>query len=194
MKALRKLVVAALAAAAIGSAGGHPKAADQDETADSPSGYQLKAEPYHCDKLYESIRCDGRVTNISELPLRHVLALAECFTKDETFVTSEWSVIEYDPVMPGQTSPYHVIIRYNPVIKGCRMSFKNLGGPAIPAADPDAPPAKRTKSAKSRPFDWNTATSAQREAFCADYGRHCASGQSADPACALAKTTCTSAR
>jgi hypothetical protein len=104
----------------------------------------LKADPYHCDKDYDYIRCEGRVTNVSPASLRHVLAFAQCFAKDGTFVTSEWSGLQYDPVLSGQTSPYTLLIRYNPAIKGCKISFKYLSGQFIPSTEPEWPPQKHS--------------------------------------------------
>jgi len=50
-------------------------------------------------------------------------------------VTSEDAVLEYDPRMPGQTSPFKIMIRDNPLIKTFRVNFKHIFGSTIPFKD-----------------------------------------------------------
>ena len=54
------------------------------------------------------------------------------YTADKTFVASDSALIEYEPLLPGQTSPFRVLTRYNPAIANCDIGFKSIGGAAIP--------------------------------------------------------------
>jgi len=56
------------------------------------------------------------------------MAVGEFRTKDGTLVKSEDSIIEYNPILPGQTSPFETGGTDNPAITNCNLSFKNLFG------------------------------------------------------------------
>ena len=47
-------------------------------------------------------------------------------------ITSDSSLIEYDPILPGQTSPFKVIERYNPAMEKANIEFKHMWGNRIP--------------------------------------------------------------
>jgi hypothetical protein len=74
--------------------------------------------------------------------MKYVVATAQCFQNNGDFVTSDWGAIEYQPILPGQTSPYAVLVRYNPAIHTCAVSFKYLSGGNISAIGPDWPKHK----------------------------------------------------
>ena len=69
--------------------------------------------------------------NISEQKLDNVLAVLRYYTEDDTFVTSDDALLDFDPLMPGQTSPFKVYTRDNPLIKKGRLTFSHLMGGAI---------------------------------------------------------------
>ena len=109
-----------------------PKTVEQSEAAPL-----LKGEGYHCDNSDDYfVHCEGRVVNISAQPLHDVLALAQCFDRNGTFISSDSGYLEYDPLLVGQAAPYHVLVRHNPAIKRCAVSFKYSDGEAIPSVDP----------------------------------------------------------
>ncbi len=70
----------------------------------------------------------GLVKNISSKSIESVEAIAICSDKNDEFVTSDNAMIEYSPLLPGQTSPFEVMVKYNPEIKSARVSFKQIGG------------------------------------------------------------------
>ena len=75
----------------------------------------------------------GLVTNNSAVPLRNVEAVVTWKTKDGTFITSDDSLIDYNPILPGQSSPFDILTRYNPAMATCNLAFKFLGGGSIRA-------------------------------------------------------------
>lgn len=83
------------------------------------------------------VRTEGLVTNNSSAPLRTVLAVVIWMTTDGTFITSDETLIEYDPLLPGQSSPFEILSRYNPAMSGgkCNLSFKHLLGGRISAEE-----------------------------------------------------------
>ena len=78
----------------------------------------------------------GRFTNISGVRLENVLALAEWYTRDDTFIVADDALIDLDPLLPGQSSPFETISRYNPAMQSCRVVLKDLFGPELPTERP----------------------------------------------------------
>lgn len=78
---------------------------------------------------------EGQVQNISETPLKNVEAVSTWFTKDGTFIKSDSAIIEYNPLMPGQTSPFKTITRGNPQMSKYSVDFKQLMGGTLRTRD-----------------------------------------------------------
>ncbi|HEX3869427.1 MAG TPA: FxLYD domain-containing protein [Pirellulales bacterium] len=76
-------------------------------------------------------KLEGQVTNISDRPLSNVEAVAIFKTSNGQFVKSDQAMLTYNPIMPGQTSPFLVITTGNPMISNCTVSFKTLFGGAL---------------------------------------------------------------
>jgi len=77
------------------------------------------------------VTVEGQVGNISGRKLKNVEALAQFYTDDKTFVTSDTGLVEYNPLMPGQVSPFKVMLPHNPMIKTASISFKIMWGDAL---------------------------------------------------------------
>jgi hypothetical protein len=75
---------------------------------------------------------EGQVTNISSQPLRRVQVVASFYDADGGFITSETTHIEYDPVLPGQTSPFRAYQTQNPAMNKAAVAFKHSSGDSIP--------------------------------------------------------------
>ncbi len=82
---------------------------------------------------YGYVTAEGQVKNIAGRRLEHVEALVTWYDKNENMITSDSALIEYDPLLPGQNSPFKVIARYNPAMKSAYLEFKTIRGEAIPA-------------------------------------------------------------
>jgi hypothetical protein len=74
----------------------------------------------------------GQVKNISGSSLKSVAAVATFYDKDEGFITSDDALIDYNPIMPGQVSPFSVLEHYNPAMRSATVEFKYLMGGTIP--------------------------------------------------------------
>jgi hypothetical protein len=77
----------------------------------------------------------GGVKNISPESLKSVTVVAELRTQDETLIKSEKALIEYNPILPGQTSPFKVGGTDNPEIKTFNVTFKCFSDGEIPYTD-----------------------------------------------------------
>lgn len=74
---------------------------------------------------------EGQVKNISGQRMENVMAVVTWFTDDDSFVTSDEALIAYNPVMPGQTSPFEVLTQANPMMKKFSVTFKEIFGDTI---------------------------------------------------------------
>jgi hypothetical protein len=75
---------------------------------------------------------EGQVTNISSQPLKNVAAVASFYDSNGGFITSSDTLIDYNPVLPGQTSPFKAMATENPTMKKAGVAFKELMGGTIP--------------------------------------------------------------
>jgi hypothetical protein len=87
-------------------------------------------------KWYKSsrsyVRAEGEVKNISGVPLRNVMAVVTYKTNDDDFITYDSALIEYNPIMPDQISPFRIITPYNPLMEVAYLEFQFLSGERIP--------------------------------------------------------------
>ena len=73
---------------------------------------------------------EGEVRNVSSAPLKSVLANVT-FTGEGRFIKAGNALIAYDPLLPGQISPFKVITQTNPLIDNCRVGFQLMFGENI---------------------------------------------------------------
>lgn len=78
---------------------------------------------------------EGQVKNISHESLSSVMVVATWYTKDGTFLSSDDAVIDFNPLLPGQTSPFKTVTHGNPQMSRFSVEFKRLFGSAIPFRD-----------------------------------------------------------
>ena len=104
-------------------------------TPPTPSGPLLVLRSWSWSTEYGYATASGEVKNISGAPLSNVEAIVSFYDRNGTFITSDDALIDYNPVMPGQTSPFKVMATENPAMKTARIEFKELMGTTIPYAD-----------------------------------------------------------
>lgn len=80
---------------------------------------------------YGYIHVVGEVKNISNSKLDNVTAVVTFRTEDGTLVKTDEALIDYNPLMPGQTSAFTVLATENPAIKKLNLGFKHLLGGEI---------------------------------------------------------------
>lgn len=98
---------------------------------------QLEIQSFRCttDSAIGFAFIRGEVTNVSGRRLENVVAVGTWRTADGTFIVSDDALIDFDPLLPGQTSPFEIISRYNPLMSRCNLQFKHLFGEQIPARE-----------------------------------------------------------
>jgi hypothetical protein len=77
----------------------------------------------------------GEVQNISNQSLKNVAAVVNWYDKDGGFITSDTTLIEYNPILAGQRSPYKVMSTHNPAMAKYAVSFKSLLGGTLASRD-----------------------------------------------------------
>ena len=87
---------------------------------------------WHWSSEHGYVTAEGQVKNISGRKLERVEALVTWYDKSGDMITSDSSLIEYNPILPGQTSPFKVMERYNPAMKKASIEFKFMWGNKIP--------------------------------------------------------------
>jgi hypothetical protein len=93
----------------------------------SSRGYPSEGGGYHI--------IEGQVKNISSESLRNVAAKGTWFDKNDGFITSDDTLIDYNPILPGQTSSFKVMSRTNPAMSKYSVEFKYLLGGSIRTED-----------------------------------------------------------
>ena len=74
----------------------------------------------------------GRVKNISDKSLKNVTAVVEFYDGSNKFINYDSTIIEYNPILPGQVSPFQVYTAHVSGMKKFEISFKFILGGQIP--------------------------------------------------------------
>lgn len=107
-------------------------------TAAAPqSNQRLELLSFKCSKEYGFSKVTGEVKNISDKSMESVVAVGSFYAEDGTFVKTADAIIDYNPILPGQTSPFEVITTSNPEITKCKVAFKEFFGGTIPTKVPE---------------------------------------------------------
>lgn len=104
--------------------------AQERREAEEAARPKLKVLAYTWSREHGYITMEGQVKNLSDEPIDGLQAVGS-FYKGETFVTSDSGMVEYQPLLPKQTSPFRVMLTDNPAIDGATVEFKTLFGGTI---------------------------------------------------------------
>jgi hypothetical protein len=111
--------------------------ATQDDTP------QLELQNFNFTKEYDFDKVEGTVKNITDKKLEGVQVVASYYDKDGNFIKSDDAMIKYNPILPGQISPFEAMGTDNPAIEKASVSFKYIFGGEIPTSR--AEPKGKTK-------------------------------------------------
>ena len=81
------------------------------------------------------IKCEGFVKNVSGAKLDNVVAVAVFSDESGVLVASDQALIDYNPILAGQSSPWSVLATYNPAYTKWGIEFKELLGGKISFSD-----------------------------------------------------------
>lgn len=88
----------------------------------------LEVQKWHWYKDYNYAIAEGTVKNISSESINNVLAVLQIYDKQGNFIKSDNALIEYRPLLPGQTSPFKVMSSFNPAMGKASIDFKTFSG------------------------------------------------------------------
>lgn len=113
-------------------------ASPSEPSAPEQSTPLLEVLSWRCDTEYGYSFVKGEVKNISDKKLGNVSVLGTFRSETGELITTAEALLDYNPIMPGQTSPFKAGTPTNPLIKNCGVSFKNLiFGTPIPYREKD---------------------------------------------------------
>ena len=92
---------------------------------------QLELESWNWHEESGFAIADGTVKNISASSLQNVTAVVSFEDGRGNHVTSDEALIDYNPILPGQTSPFKVMATWNPAMRKAGVDFKSLMGGTI---------------------------------------------------------------
>ena len=128
---------------------GPPPSSVTGDARPAPSAPTVPMEPplelvqytWHVEYGYAIL--EGQVRNISPQPLKNVTAVASFYDADGGFITSSDALIDYNPVLPGQRSPFKVMATKNPAMHKAGVEFKELLGGTIPFRSAESKTGKK---------------------------------------------------
>ncbi|SRR6266849_2047241 len=129
-----------------GTTGGTANRPTSSPTAEQGPALELVA--LHREREYDYLTAQGRVKNLTSGQLSDVMVEVEYYDSNDNMVTSKEGVLDYRPLMPGQISPFTVMLHDDPAIKTCRVKFKHLSGEIIPHKDSVLKEPTRTRGKK----------------------------------------------
>lgn len=108
---------------------GESSVSKSEETEQKPEKLpplQLNAWNWKVEHGY--ITVTGEVENLSDKPIKSLMAMAKFYDADGNFVKSSDGMVEYQPLLAGQSSPFRAMSTHNPAIKEVKLEFKKMFG------------------------------------------------------------------
>ena len=85
------------------------------------------------------VEAQGQVQNLTTESLRNIQAVVTFFDRDGGFITSSKALITYNPLLPGQISPFRVIETFNPAMQKAQLEFATLFGGTLVVKEREKP-------------------------------------------------------
>lgn len=104
---------------------------DYTQQGPPPEFVPLELKGYDWYKDSEYTIAEGEVKNRSDERIENLMAVVSVYDKNGNFITSKDSLIEYNPLLAGQTSPFKVYVRWNPEMHRAKVEFKTFNGTVI---------------------------------------------------------------
>lgn len=111
----------------------HESAVRTEQEQRARESAELRVDGWSWHEEYGYAIAEGRVTNVSSARLENVQAVITFETASGEFITSDDALIEFDPLLPGQSSPWKVTTRWNPAMSNASLQFKQLSGGMLSA-------------------------------------------------------------
>jgi len=126
-------------AAVATSSGGSEQALIDDlvraQPTQRPVPYELALLSSRCVASYGFMKCEGFVENLTAQSMRSVMVVVTWYDANGVPQRSDDSFIDYNPVLPGQSSPWSTINTDNPGLRNYKIQFKEFLGGTILTRD-----------------------------------------------------------
>jgi hypothetical protein len=100
-----------------------------------PPPYKLALISARCYSESRFIICEGFVKNITSKPLEDIEAVVTIMDSDKRPFSSADALIDYNPLLPDQQSPFTIYADYNPAFAYWTIEFKEFFGGTILTRD-----------------------------------------------------------
>ena len=77
----------------------------------------------------------GLIVNVSDQDMNNVVAIAECFSSNGTFIKKSDMIVDDVTIKPKQISSFSIAAEDEPDIEDVKISFKHFFGEKIAASD-----------------------------------------------------------
>ena len=114
-----------------GKKGGPTPVAAAATAPTAPAAPELHLIDYKCTFEHGYTTTQGTVRNVSNKPIDQLMVVGVHFSSSNEFIKSDNAMVEYQPLMPGQTSPFKTMSSYNPMMSKCNVGFKRMFGGEI---------------------------------------------------------------
>lgn len=104
---------------------------EAQQIANARRGYDLELLDWNWRIEDRYAYAEGQVKNISSKNLQNVQAVVSFYDANNGFIKSENALIKYNPILPGQMSPFKVMATGNPAMNKAELQFKFMFGASI---------------------------------------------------------------
>lgn len=87
----------------------------------------LEILSWRCYSEHGYMHTVGQVRNTSGRSLENVMVIGQYFANSGDFIKKADALIDFNPLLSGQTSSFEALTTHNPEIKKCNLTFKQMG-------------------------------------------------------------------
>lgn len=88
----------------------------------------LKISGFKCVTEHGYVSVSGMVKNNTHRSIDRLMSVGIFSTSSGDFIKSADAMVDFQPLLPGQSSPFRSMTTDNPAIKNCRVTFKTMFG------------------------------------------------------------------
>lgn len=103
---------------------------------------------------------EGEVQNITEISLQSIYVIVTWYTADSRFIRSDSALVQYNPILPRQISPFKVFSDINPEMSNYKIGFQENSGAGVLSVDRRSDPRTSLTQEASQPLPPATQVSA----------------------------------
>lgn len=93
----------------------------------------LKVHSWRCSNEHGFVKVHGAVTNQSDRAINRLMVTAIYTTGNGDVVKTSDAMVDFQPLLPGQRSPFSTMTTDNPAIRSCNVTFRTMSGGEVRA-------------------------------------------------------------